>query len=202
MYRYVATSQAGFIQQLACRYIATGYWFYVTGKIPKRKQPEAVDAKILATYDIPMSKFQRARRKKAGQASIQYLRHARFFIIVATHGQHFFFEDHGKAVRDCRQEPIKFFNYAIGYRGGHASVRISRPKMRELRAYFDEIATQRSEAALLAEIDALPFARYAPVRSQLLILWRSVNHRRKTAGLAPLPPELSLGRQPVKPFEP
>lgn len=81
-------------------------------------------------------------------------------------------------------------------------MRISRPKMSELRAYFDEIATRRSADALLHELDALPFARYAPVRSQMLSIWRQINKKRKSAGLSPLAPELRLRRLPVKPFEP
>ena len=33
-YRCVATSAVGFLQQLAVAYVANGYWFYVTGRVP------------------------------------------------------------------------------------------------------------------------------------------------------------------------
>ena len=51
------------------------------------------------------------------------------------------------------------------------------------------------------EFYELPFEPYAPIRRQLLNLWRSVNHARKTAGFTPLPVEvLPLRRRIVKPF--
>ena len=37
MYRCEAASVEGFIQQLAVSYVAKGYWFYVTGRIPHHK---------------------------------------------------------------------------------------------------------------------------------------------------------------------
>ena len=43
-YRCVATSVAGFIQQLAVGYVARGYYFYVTGRIPDHKDPAHTDA--------------------------------------------------------------------------------------------------------------------------------------------------------------
>jgi hypothetical protein len=60
-YRCVATSVAGFIQQLAVGYIANGYYFYVAGVLPSHKSAERVDAKILAAYNIAISKWTRAR---------------------------------------------------------------------------------------------------------------------------------------------
>ena len=81
-YRCVATSRAGFIQQLAVGYISNGYYFYVAGVIPSEKSAERVDAKILAAYDIAISKWTRARRKRAGQANVQYLRYRRFYVII------------------------------------------------------------------------------------------------------------------------
>jgi len=38
-YRCVATSLAGFLQQLTVSYLSHGYWFYVTGCIPDGKDP-------------------------------------------------------------------------------------------------------------------------------------------------------------------
>ena len=51
-YRWVATSVAGFVQQLAVGYIANGYWFYVAGSIPEHKNPAAVDGKLIAPAEI------------------------------------------------------------------------------------------------------------------------------------------------------
>ena len=78
-YQCVATSVAGFVQQLACNYLPHGYWFYVTGHMPEKKDPRAVDEKLLGKYDIALSRQSRARRKLAGYANLHYLRHGRAF---------------------------------------------------------------------------------------------------------------------------
>src|SRR3954453_18591216 len=111
-YRCVATSLEGFIQQLAVAYIAHGYYFYVSGFIPEGKDPEAIDRKLLDKYGVRLSKFARYRRKALGQASIQYLRFERFFVLIATHGKHQFFweeKDGGEAgrMKDIRRTPIR-----------------------------------------------------------------------------------------------
>src|SRR5882672_2951657 len=129
-YRCVATSVAGFIQQLAVGYISNGYYFYVAGVIPSNKPTAKVDCKILTAYDIAISKWTRARRKKEGHANVQYLRFGRFYVIIATHGVHPFFAAEAKRLRDVRKHPIAFLGYSIGCRPErgsgalHAAVRI------------------------------------------------------------------------------
>ena len=106
-----------------------GYYFYVRGRIPDHKDPVATDHKIIAQYAIKVSKWSRSRRKKGGHASVQYLRYGRFYVILATHGEHPFFAAEAKQVRDFRKSPLYFMGYSIGCqpeRGGgrrHASVR-------------------------------------------------------------------------------
>ena len=207
VYRCVATSVAGFVQQLAVAYVANGYWFYVTGRVPDHKDPATVDAKIIRQYGIAISKWTRTRRKRAGQANVQYLRYDRFFVIMATHGQHPFFAAEGKRIRDIRRKPLHLVGYAIGCRKGrdgrrwHPSVRLERGVFRALKARFTQIAVHRSVEDLCRELRALDFEPYAPVRDQLRGLLRAVNHRRKTAGLELLPhTTLRLRRRPVKPF--
>lgn len=55
-----------------------GYWFFVTGQIPVDKDPAAVDRKLIERYRGDISRWSRLRRKRAGIASVQYLRHGRF----------------------------------------------------------------------------------------------------------------------------
>ena len=107
MYRCVATSIEGFVQQLAVGYVAHGYWFYVSGWIPEDKDPRKTDAKLIERYGVAVSKWTRCRNKKAGLASVQYLRHGRSFVLLATHGQHpFFVQEPG--FRDIREKPVEF----------------------------------------------------------------------------------------------
>jgi hypothetical protein len=202
-YRCEATSIAGFVQQVAVSYVANGYWFYVAGCVPHGKDPRAVDAKIISRYDIGLSKWAKARRKQAGLANLQYIRHERFFLILATHGQHRFFEEEAQVIRDVRRFPIKFAGYSISFRGGHASVRIEPAEYRMLKAYFLDLAVRRSAEHLQVELRELAFQPYAPVRRQLLNLVRAVNRARKAAGFEPVEHSvLRFCRRVIRPFGP
>ncbi len=206
-YRCVAASVAGFVQQLAVGYIAHGYYFYVRGHIPDHKDPAATDHKIIAQYAIDLSKWSRSRRKKGGAASVQYLRYGRFYVILATHGEHPFFAAEAKQVRDIRKHPLYFLGYSIGCRrargGGahHASVRIQRGLFQELRAQFGRAAIRWSIERLGRELRAVPYEPYAPVRDQLRGILRAVNRRRKAAGMELVRGDVLWWRRvPVKPF--
>ena len=80
MYRYETTSVEGFIQQLAVSYVGQGYWFYVSGVVPDRKDPRAVDTKLMTRYGVDISKWARARRKvgavpsSAREAGVEHFR--------------------------------------------------------------------------------------------------------------------------------
>ena len=209
VYCSTATSIEGFVQQLAVGYITHGYWFYVTGTIPDHKDPGAVDAKLLARYGIARSKWTRCRRKQVGLANVQYLRHGRFFILIATSGEHPFFAAEAARLRDVREYPVQFHGYSIGCRLGrdgrryHASVRIGREAYRALKSQFEHAATHRSVEELRRALRALPFSPFAPVRRQFCALLRMINRRRKTAGLELLSWDaLRLRRRSIKPFGP
>lgn len=207
-YKYLTTSPAGFVQQLAVSYVSHGYWFYVTGTIPKHKDPFAVDEKLMAKYGVRISKWQRARRKVQGKANVHYLRYERTFVLIATLGAHEFRQEELSEIRDIRREPLSFMGYSIGYRRGvdrrfHASVRIHPIEYQWLKAYFTELATHRDVASIRREFHLLPFEAYAPVRRQLLNILRSMNRTRKQAGLPVCPHAvLRLRRSIVKPFGP
>lgn len=205
-YQCDAPTVSGFLQQLAVAYLGHGYWFYVTGHVPEGKDPAAVDEKLLRKYEAGISKWARARRKRAGLANVQYLRHGRFFVLLASRGRHAFFE--GEAhFKDAREEPIRFGGYSISVKRGvdgrlHPSVRLHPDTYRELRAYFVELATRRQVEALAAELRRLPFEPYAPVRRQLLNILRALNRARRVAGLEAVPTSaLRLSRRGVKPFD-
>ena len=213
-YRSEVVSVAGFVQQIACSYLRHGYWWYVTGCIPAGKDAKSIDHKLVEKYGIGVSESTRARRKQLGQANLQYIRHERFFAILATKGQHRFFDEEAANIRDIRRVPLRYSGYSISYRRGgrtrqgapdhrwHAHVEIERHVYLGIRAYLLELAVHRSADKLAMEFYELPFEPYAPIRRQLLNLWRSVNHVRNTAGFTPLPVEvLPLRRRIVKPFD-
>lgn len=179
-YRCVAKSVEGFVRQLAVAYITHGYWFYVTGTIPEGKDPAAVDAKLIDRYGIAISKWARCRRKKQGLANMQYLRHERFFVLLATKGQHEFFDRERASIRDVRRKSIKFAGYSIGCRKGragrwHASVRVEQSRWSEITSHFYVTASHSNWRCPRAILGAVGDVAYAPVRWQFRCAVRAIN---------------------------
>ena len=200
-YRCEATSVEGFVQQVAVQYLRHGYWFYVAGSFPNGKDPRTVDRKLIAKYGITASSKERTRRKHEGLANMHYIRHDRFFLIMATHGRHRFFDDEAGQIRDARRQPIMFAGYAISHRNGHSCVRIEQREYQQLKAWLRQLAPQRSVAALAGAFTAVRYVPYAPVRQQLLATWRAITRSRKLAGYEPLPIDcVPWRRKIVKPF--
>jgi hypothetical protein len=200
---------AGFVQQLACCYVRHGYHHYVVGEIPPHKDPCIVDERMIERYELGVSKFVRARRKRAGLPNVQYIRFRRFFVLCATEPRegHRFYEEHAaEQIRHVREQPIAFAGYSIGWHRGadrrwHVSVRIHPERYRSLKAYLIELACRRSVEQVASEFAGMGFEPYAPVRRQLLSLLKAVNRERKVAGLARVPVEcLRLRREVVRPF--
>src|SRR4051794_33611178 len=176
-YRVEATSVEGFVQQLVSNYLACGYWFYVTGYVPRTKDPRALDRKLVEKYGIDISRPSRSRRKAAGLANVHLIRFQRFFVLVATHGKHAFFRDEASSFRDVRSLPLQFQGYSISVKRGdylakvngeqtaavdgkyRVRVQIAREAYRELRAYFLERARYPAEV-LGRDFYTLPFEPY------------------------------------------
>jgi hypothetical protein len=201
-YRCEATSVAGFVQQLSVAYIGRRYFFYVVGEIPEGKDPSLVDQKLIAKYGLGIGKTARARRKAAGLANVQYLRYGRFFVLLATHGKHVFFEEERKFIRDAREMPIKFGGYAVSYRNGHPHVRIEQRRYQELKAYLADLAVHRRKDWLEHMFRRLPFEPYAPARGQMHCILREVNRRRQLAQFEVISAScVRTRRRVVRPFD-
>jgi len=72
--------------------------------------------------------------------------------------------------------------YSLSVRSGRVSVRIEPGEYRRLKASFLERACHRSAETLEADFAGVGFQPYAPVRVQLLNIWRAVNRARQAAG--------------------
>jgi len=220
-YRCEATSLEGFVQLLASNILPHGYWFYVTGFVPDRKDPAKIDQKLIEKYGVDLSRQQRARRKLLRQANLHYLRLDRFWVLLATHGQHRFFVEEGENVRDVRRTPLLVGGYSLSVKRGHylrkvsgdaepvadgrmrVRVQIARERYRELVSYFLSVACHRSAESLSRELFLVPFEPYAPIRRQLLNALRLVNAKRQQAGYTKIPPGvLRYKRNIVHPFAP
>lgn len=86
----------------------------------------------------------------------------------------------------------------------HSRVEIEKRTYRRLKAYFLNIAAQRSVENLIRELRAIPYQPYAPVRQQLLALVRDINRMRRVSGAKGEVPytSLNLKRIQVHPFGP
>ena len=214
-YRCVATSPEGLVQQVAVSYLRHGYWFYVTGRIKPDKDPALLDQKLITKYGIDINEREKADRKQRGLANMQYIRHGNWFVLLATEGHHAFKQQERNQIRDCRRHPIRFEGYSISYRrspitpkgGGepkwHACVRIDGPTYKQLKSYFLDRAVHRNAKSLSQDFARVPYARYAPVRRQLLNILRAVNKARSKQRFDELlPSSVKLKRAIVRPFEP
>jgi len=195
-YRCEAASVSGFLAQLV-RYVAAGHYFYITGLIPVRKPVRRVDEKLLALYDVAKPKWRRARRHRAGIAGIHYLRYERFFVLIATNGEHRFFADHASQVKDIRRNALKFRGYSVRHtfstveRRWKVFVRLERDTYRDLRGYLMQLAVHpdfRARERMEDEFRGLPVVPYQPVHRQLLAILRAVNRKRRQARLSKLDP--------------
>ena len=217
MYRCVAATVEGFIQQIAVSYVLHGYFRYVTGEVQKGNDPEELDTKLRGRYELDISKWVRARRRKRGEASVQYFRHGRAFVLLATDGVYEPLRSE-PGCRDVRKDPLRLFRYEIGcYRRAsgrwHPSVRVERASWRRVVRWFRSRALSCDAHRLQSCINRLPFAPFAPVRGQVFSLVVAINRRRKRANLplvsltsvrrrrkpvkvyvdAPIPPESTAG---------
>ena len=206
MYRCVTTSIEGFVQQVACSYLVHGYMFYVRGVIPEGKDPVTVDAKLIEKYGIDRTKWRRSVDAQEGIARMQYIRHERTFLLMATHGKHEFFEQEADLVRDARKVPIRFAGYSISYRRGqdgkhHPHVRIEKEQLATLKQHFRQRALHASAEQIGRELGSLPFEPYAPVRRQLLELLRTANAILHGRGVLRIPhTSIRFRRRIVHPF--
>lgn len=206
-YQWEARSVSGFVQQLAVGYVARGYRFYVFCKIPPGKDLASIDRKLIERYGLAISKWTRARQRRQGRASVQYLRLDRTFVIIATPGQHPFFQEE-KGWKDIRSTPILIGGYSISCRKGsddryHASVRLTRSELHRFEKRVDRIGLVLGADRLSRFFRHLRYEPYAPIRRQLLRVFLKMNSKRKAAGLEQVPiTALRMLRRPLSPFVP
>ena len=220
-YKYEVTSEIGFLQRVATHLLPKGYYFFVQGRLADGKSPSALDAKLLAKYDVAKSEGARRWRKSQGLGNVQYVRYQHHWILLATQGDHAIREGEGDNLKDVRRTPIRIGDYALYVKRGNylkrepsaeaakpdgkwrVRVVIAREAYRELCASVMSKACHRRGDALAEELFSLPYEPYAPIRKQLLKLLRLVNAKRQAAGYAKVPAMcLRFKREIVRAFEP
>jgi hypothetical protein len=183
LYRYhaEATSVAGFLQVLCANYLPASCVFYSQGLLKPHMNVSAIDADIIARYEIAISKHARCWRKRQGIAAVHLLRYRLFYLILASEGRHCFFERETN-IKDARTSPIHLGDYAVSVQDGHSCVRLAPQTEQTLRDRFLGLACVRSAAALAREFHDLPYLPYKPVVWQELKILRAVNAKRDAGG--------------------
>ena len=222
---YIATSRRGFIHQIVSAWVRNDYYFYVQGKLPKKKGFLEFDRKIITRYPVVMKASRRYSRKKRDIINVAYLRYERYWIMLATRGKHEETKEglwdwraaEAMNIRNCRRgQPIRFFGYSISSGRGdyilkrkmrnpdgpperdnkyRVRVQISRKALQQLRTELLSQARIRREDWFRSYFWNLPYEPYAPVRKQLLRLLRQINASRSAVGLSKLPSDIIRMKQ-------
>jgi hypothetical protein len=74
--------------------------------VPPQVPVEVHDGHIFRNYTIRKCWRYRAEQKQTGQANLQYIRHGRFYVIMATEGEHPFKVRERTKLRDVRSTPL------------------------------------------------------------------------------------------------
>lgn len=192
MYFCEVRNLSALLQQLAVNYVSRGYFFYVQGMIPSHKDAKNTDEKIISQYGIDVSKWTNWRKRREGEASVQYLRYGRTFFILATPGKHRFYTQEFPCIRDVRRLPIRVGGYSIMLCESEfrrcVSIRLEQKNFEILKEYFQNLALLETAERLEGEINGLNFEFYAPVCRQVAQLIRLLNRIRAQAGLELIDP--------------
>jgi hypothetical protein len=178
--RYVVHSLGQLLFKISVIYLRSGYVYYTTGQIPDHKSPEAVDQKLVTKYQVTSCRMTRLRQRRKKISSVVYLRLNHRFIILATEGGHNFFES--EQPYDCRQRPILISGYTVGISGGKPCVRIA-PKRWEVICREAQKMALHNPAKVTNFMQRISPLTYKGINEQRLKLLRSINTRRRSAGL-------------------
>ena len=170
------------------------YFRYAVRNIPAGKDLHALDMKLIDTYGITSCRMRRLRQRRAGNASMQYIRYRSTFILMATDGKHPMFE----RIRsfDVREAPLHIGNYAIGCVGSRISVRVDKSTWKKVKAYHLAQAL-RDSATVEEKLHSLPYYQFPGVKVQVKELQSAINTRRRQAGLVPVSTHLAY-KEPQK----
>jgi hypothetical protein len=182
---YLVKSPRHLVQLLACNILNRGYLFYCTSWIPDGKDPLPIDARLLLIYSAHLPKEKQYRRRKAGLASVRYLRCGQLCVLLATKGQSPFFER--EAWKDVREVPLHIAGYSlrVAKDTGKVSVRIHAEAQRKMRREMTEKAAwdvRYWEERILN----IPFLAFSGVRDNVFALVRHLNACRKSLRKPPV----------------
>lgn len=190
--RCIATSPEAFIRQVMASYLPNGYHYYVAGHVPDRfrHQPERIDQVLSQKYSTNISKSVRSGRRADGHASIRYLRHSQFWILVCTQGQNSLKRTH-RYVNHFGKRPLTAYGYSIRLVGRKPMAYVQREEYRQIKESLLSICVKeryRNPDYMAATIrNMFPFEPYAGVIQQFALLLRQINRKRGRKRITKIP---------------
>lgn len=198
---YLCTSFEGFLQYVAVHLLPYGFRYYVLGEIPAKKDPLAVDVKLIGRYYCDVGRSMRHKLKKRGLTPVRYLRWERTFLLITTEGNHGVFLSE-KKVKDVRKQPIIVGGVSMRHVNGHSHVRLTRTRFMEMKAELEAIACHRSDWFWANYFWNFPYPQYSPIVKQAFWLLNAINRKRAAGGLETIHWQIiKLKRAPVRCFE-
>ncbi len=182
-YGYLIASKHLLVEYLATKLLTKGYYFYTIFSIPKDKDPLLVDAKLILTYSTHLPKYTVAKRKKAGIASVKYMRVGHLALLIATKGTSDYFAKE-KWV-DIREKPLCVGGYSLSVARtgnkntfGKVSVRLHRENQRRLKRFILRWAIRRDRVWWENFIRNLRYLPFRGVQDSVFALIKFLNVNR------------------------
>ena len=182
-----------FLQEVVRRF-SHGYYLYALTIYPEKKRDKwhKIDEKLLKKYPIlSLSKYQRARRKRASRLNARMLRYGPWMILQASGGK----DDSGITAKenfvDIRKQKLILANiygnlsFRIGMKDGKFTVWLAKDFWRVLKAYWAEKASKEAPAELVKEWQKMDRAcpSWAGVASQKVYLRKLILKKLRKRGI-------------------
>lgn len=167
--QYLCTSWQGLLQQLIFL-VSRGYVFFSIVPLNFKKNGDnwvKTDKKLIKKYDMNISKFQRARRKKNGKANFYYLRWEHVAIMLHTVGDvnSTVYNDKFLDLREKQRKIILKISDLVWLQIGfgaiekdkkrHVTVRLEKDCFNGFKANIERISQLKNKDLIIAEFNKL-----------------------------------------------
>ncbi len=182
---YLVKDIHSLVQLVSSNYFTRGYYFYTTGRIPKDKDAELIDLKLIVKYQTHTAQSKNYRKRKAGLASVKYLRYGRTFVLLATHGKSPIFQD--EKLKDARSSPLVLWGYSIGVnpQTHKVTIKLHRDTVKRLEMLVMK-RVRWSQKSWERFFWRIPFRPYSGVRTNVFAVLKVLNQARRAFRLRPI----------------
>ncbi|TXH14239.1 MAG: hypothetical protein E6R03_09795 [Hyphomicrobiaceae bacterium] len=195
-YRYLISNQRDLVHYY-CRNLATkGYVFYTSFPLPRDKDPETIDAKLILLYQCHLPRHTVSRNRRKGLASVKYVRCGNVGYLFSTHGRgEFFTREMG--YRCAFNTPFTVGGYSVSVSRDTGKVRVSlhREYQRRLKRFIMRWGTKRDASWWVKWFKGNQFSQYSGVRENLFSLIKLLNANRRDFRQDAVPWENILGKK-------